>query len=79
MDCLQFWVLVAAVDEPGDQGLGPRIQRGGRGIWFRVNSSIETDVRNRPSGFHGFKFSDRDGQPGIPSEVAPDHSGCILG
>jgi hypothetical protein len=31
-------------------GLGPGIQLGGRGIWFRVNSYIETDVRNRPSG-----------------------------
>jgi hypothetical protein len=31
-------------------GLGPGIQVGGRGIWFRVNSYIETDVRNRPSG-----------------------------
>jgi len=31
-------------------GLGPGIQLGGQGIWFRVNSYIETDVRNRPSG-----------------------------
>jgi hypothetical protein len=31
-------------------GLGPGIQFGGQGIWFRVNSYIETDVRNRPSG-----------------------------
>ena len=31
-------------------GLGPGIQFGGRGIWFRVNSYLETDVRNRPSG-----------------------------
>jgi len=31
-------------------GLGPGIQFGGGGIWFRVNSYIETDVRNRPSG-----------------------------
>jgi hypothetical protein len=31
-------------------GLGPGIQLGGRGIWFRVNSYMETDVRNRPSG-----------------------------
>jgi hypothetical protein len=31
-------------------GLGPGIQLGGRGIWFRLNSYIETDVRNRPSG-----------------------------
>ena len=30
--------------------LGPGIQLGGRGIWFRVNGYIETDVRNRPSG-----------------------------
>jgi hypothetical protein len=31
-------------------GLGPGIQLSGQGIWFRVNSYIETDVRNRPSG-----------------------------
>ena len=31
-------------------GLGPGIQLNGEGIWFRVNSYIETDVRNRPSG-----------------------------
>lgn len=31
-------------------GLGPGIQLGGQEIWFRVNSYIETDVRNRPSG-----------------------------
>jgi hypothetical protein len=31
-------------------GLGPGIQLGSRGIWFRVNTYIETDVRNRPSG-----------------------------
>jgi hypothetical protein len=31
-------------------GLGPGIQLGGQGIWFRVNSYMETDVRNRPSG-----------------------------
>jgi Putative MetA-pathway of phenol degradation len=31
-------------------GLGPGIQFGGQGIWFRVNTYIETDVRNRPSG-----------------------------
>ena len=31
-------------------GLGPGIQLGGQGIWFRVNSYLETDVRNRPSG-----------------------------
>jgi hypothetical protein len=31
-------------------GLGPGIQLGGQGIWFRMNSYIETDVRNRPSG-----------------------------
>ncbi|HZC80837.1 MAG TPA: transporter [Nitrospiraceae bacterium] len=31
-------------------GLGPGIQLGGRGIWFRVNSYMETNVRNRPSG-----------------------------
>lgn len=31
-------------------GLGPGIQLGGRGIWFRVNSYMETDVRNCPKG-----------------------------
>jgi len=31
-------------------GLGPGIQFGGQGIWFRVNSYIETNVRDRPSG-----------------------------
>jgi hypothetical protein len=31
-------------------GLGPGIQLGGRGLWFRLNGYIETDVRNRPSG-----------------------------
>ena len=31
-------------------GLGPGLQLTGRGLWFRVNSYIETDVRNRPSG-----------------------------
>jgi hypothetical protein len=31
-------------------GLGPGIQFGGQGIWFRVNAYLETDVRNRPSG-----------------------------
>jgi hypothetical protein len=31
-------------------GLGPGIQFGGDGLWFRVNSYIETDVRNRPAG-----------------------------
>lgn len=31
-------------------GLGPGIQLGGRGIWFRVNGYMETNVRNRPSG-----------------------------
>ena len=31
-------------------GLGPGIQFGGQGMWFRLNSYIETDVRNRPSG-----------------------------
>jgi hypothetical protein len=34
----------------GTVGLGPGIQFGGQRIWFRVNSYIETDVRNRPSG-----------------------------
>jgi hypothetical protein len=31
-------------------GLGPGLQLGGRDIWFRVNSYIETDVHNRPTG-----------------------------
>lgn len=31
-------------------GLGPGIQFSGRGTWFRMNSYMETDVRNRPSG-----------------------------
>jgi hypothetical protein len=31
-------------------GLGPGVQFGGDGLWFRVNSYIETDVRNRPAG-----------------------------
>jgi hypothetical protein len=31
-------------------GLGPGLQLGGNGIWLRVNSYLETDVRNRPSG-----------------------------
>jgi hypothetical protein len=31
-------------------GLGPGLQLGGQNIWFRLNSYLETDVRNRPSG-----------------------------
>ena len=31
-------------------GLGPGVQVGGNGLWLRVNSYIETDVRNRPAG-----------------------------
>jgi hypothetical protein len=31
-------------------GLGPGIQLGGGTVWFRLNSYIETDVHNRPSG-----------------------------
>src|SRR5580704_4758225 len=31
-------------------GLGPGIQVGGNGLWLRVNSYIETDVRNRTVG-----------------------------
>ena len=31
-------------------GLGPGIQVGSQGIWFRMNSYMETDVHNRPSG-----------------------------
>jgi hypothetical protein len=31
-------------------GLGPGIQLNGRGLWFRVNSYMETGVHNRPSG-----------------------------
>lgn len=55
-------VLAAAVDRSRDPwrrrtqfqgaqcGPWPGIQLGGRGIWFRENSYMETDVRNRPSG-----------------------------
>jgi hypothetical protein len=31
-------------------GIGPGIQFSGRDLWFRLNSYMETDVRNRPSG-----------------------------
>ena len=31
-------------------GLGPGVQLGGKGLRLRVNSYMETDVRNRPSG-----------------------------
>lgn len=31
-------------------GLGPGVQLGGMELWLRVNSYMETDVRNRPSG-----------------------------
>jgi hypothetical protein len=31
-------------------GLGPGIQLSGRDLWFRLNSYMETDVHNRPSG-----------------------------
>jgi hypothetical protein len=31
-------------------GIGPGIQFSGRDVWFRLNSYMETDVRNRPSG-----------------------------
>jgi hypothetical protein len=31
-------------------GLGPGAQFGGNSLWFRVNSYIETDVRNRSAG-----------------------------
>jgi hypothetical protein len=31
-------------------GLGPGVQIGGGELWFRMNSYLETDVRNRPSG-----------------------------
>ena len=31
-------------------GLGPGVQFGGNNLWLRVNSYIETDVRNRPEG-----------------------------
>jgi hypothetical protein len=31
-------------------GLGPGVQIGREGLWFRVNSYLETDVRNRPCG-----------------------------
>lgn len=39
-------------------GLGPGVQFGGNGLWFRVNSYIETDVRNRSAGTRvTFRFS----------------------
>lgn len=31
-------------------GLGPGLQLGGRDIWFHLNSYLEKDVPNRPSG-----------------------------
>lgn len=31
-------------------GLGPGVQFGGDNLWFRINSYLETDVRNRPAG-----------------------------
>jgi hypothetical protein len=31
-------------------GLGPGIQLGGRGLWFRANAYMETGVRDRSSG-----------------------------
>jgi hypothetical protein len=31
-------------------GLGPGVEVGGGGLWFRMNSYLETGVRNRPSG-----------------------------
>jgi hypothetical protein len=31
-------------------GVGPGVQFGGDSLWFRVNSYLETDVRNRPEG-----------------------------
>ena len=31
-------------------GIGPGLQFGGHDTWFRLNSYIETDVRNRPTG-----------------------------
>lgn len=31
-------------------GLGPGMQLGGQGIWFHLDSYLETDVRNRPCG-----------------------------
>jgi len=31
-------------------GIGPGIQVSGRDLWFRLNSYMETDVHNRPSG-----------------------------
>jgi len=31
-------------------GIGPGIQFSGRDLWFRLNSYMETDVHNRPSG-----------------------------
>jgi hypothetical protein len=31
-------------------GVGAGVQIGGGGLWFRMNSYLETDVRNRPTG-----------------------------
>jgi hypothetical protein len=31
-------------------GLAPGVPFGGDGLWFRVNSCIETDVGDRPAG-----------------------------
>jgi hypothetical protein len=39
-------------------GLGPGIQLGGRGLWFRANNYMETAVRDRPSGIRvAFRIS----------------------
>ena len=45
---------INGVDVPNSRertvGLGPGIQLGGGTTWFRLNSYVETDVHNRPSG-----------------------------
>ena len=42
--------VAVASSKERTMGLGPGIQFTGRDLWFRLNSYMETDVRNRPSG-----------------------------
>jgi hypothetical protein len=49
-------------------GLGPGLQLSGRNLWFRINSYVETDVRNRPSGI---KVTFRISKALPPSESQP--------
>ena len=39
-------------------------------------ATVSRSTRNRVIPL--LQFSDGDGQPDMPSEAAPDHSGCIL-